>query len=382
MKDMPDDSGGLLALAARSLEAARENLAGRAGFALVREPLIDPECPRASDLDVLAFANVPALLVERLAPPLAMAPSVDLILMPQAMLEDPAGFARMGVMPHRLLTSRPFLVSGGKGDEWIARVRSEFASPENQRERITGFMGLGYNAVRETGVCGDFPEMAMFFHHAAAAALVAAMCDASGALCPNVFTRPMTWLRWLERMHGTALDCEFVTMLDLDCDPLPLIDPLRRMHAVISTLPEPAWPPAMRPTTVSEYRYFGSREELEFRIETAKELAAQGENAAAVFYLRFHAYALARMPMIRQRALEGRDEPFMRPSQAMRPTMESLCPEVLFDLSLILARQPSNISRVRESLGALQAFHRRAATIISKSTVALHSLPPWRPHEA
>ena len=155
------------------------------------------------------------------------------------------------------------------------------------------------------------------------------------------------------------------------------------MHAVISErFPEPQWPAAMRQMTRFEYRYFSSAEELEWRLAVAEEMISRGSPPAAVFYLRFWAYVLARVPMVHQRAREGVDVSFVRPSKAIRPELERLCPEVLRDLSSVLGGDRElgrdDLSRSLEHLDRLR--HRTLALLAARG-FQLDGLRQWRPYE-
>ncbi len=63
----------------------------------------------------------------------------------------------------------------------------------------------------------------------------------------------------------------------------------------------------------------------------------RGQEPAAVFYLRFWAYSLARVAMVHRRAAEGRDVSFVRPARALRPDLAAYCPELLVPLEQILS---------------------------------------------
>ncbi len=71
----------------------------------------------------------------------------------------------------------------------------------------------------------------------------------------------------------------------------------------------------MRAVTRAEYAYTLDARELDWRIQVAEEMADDGFPEAALYYLRFWAYSLARIPMVWQSALEGKDIPFLRPER-------------------------------------------------------------------
>ncbi len=107
-------------------------------------------------------------------------------------------------------------------------------------------------------------------------------------------------------------------------------------RSISSRYSEPVWPHAMRAVTRAEYAYTLDGRELEWRIQVAEEMADEGFPEAALYYLRFWAYSLARIPMVWQSALEGKDIPFLRPERRVKLALQELCPDVLEHLRTIL----------------------------------------------
>ncbi len=238
-----------------ALGAAVRHLAARADAILVREPLVDPDAPATSDLDLLVVGDVDALRPERIRPhdlePGAL--RVDVIWLPRAEWEHPGELAANGVIPHRISSSR-LVHDGGGAAPQLDALRRAMYEPPVQALRIQGFLAMGYLTVREIGVTWDFPALALFWLHMAGAAVVAAVADALGLLCPNIYTRPIEYVRRVDRAVGCNLEEALVRTLRLDVDPLPLIPALQRIHGVVSArFPEPAWPATMRSTTRYEY---------------------------------------------------------------------------------------------------------------------------------
>jgi hypothetical protein len=325
------------------LESVVQRLSPQADAIFVRQPLIDPHCPATSDLDLLIFGQVDGLLPERLRLPgsPATAPLIDLVWLPLDTLESPKTFAANGLIPHRLLSSRMVYDRTGYATKQCEAMRQQLYQPEIQRERITGFLDLGFLTTREVGITWDFPSLALFWLHVAHVACLAAMCDGLRGFCPNIYTRPLDYLRQLEQRSNLQLERTFIQALHLDVDPRPLRAPLQRIHAVVcKRFPEPRWPEAMKNSTRYEYRYFLAQDELDWRLSVAQELTARGDSVAATYYLRFWAYVLARIPMVHQRAHEGRGASYIWPKQAVRPALEALCPEILGDLEQILGGHP------------------------------------------
>jgi hypothetical protein len=382
IKNAPEPARNPDARVAHTRQRILDLLGGRATAIFVREPFIDPRCPDTSDADVLAFGTVDSLLPERLNLPAAAGTlPIDVIWLPQALLADPARLAAEGLLPHRLATSTLLLDRDGTAAAAYADVRTAMEQPPARAARIGGFMQMGFLAVREIGVTWDFPPLALFWLHTAFAAATAAWCDASGRLCPNVYTRPFDSLRRIPEAARENWDTRIVTALRLDTDPESLIPLLRTLHEIVAgRFPEPQWPGEMRGTTRAEYVYFLDRAELEWRIAVAQEMIRRGDTAQAVYYLRFWAYSLARMPMVHQCARQGRDVSFMRPERAMGPALRELCAELVEPLALILAAA-TTADDVRAGLEVLSALRARALDVSAGQGLALGALPAWIPFE-
>ncbi len=309
---------------------------------------------------MLVFGQVNGLIPQRLRLPIDKDSvlMVDVIWLSPGTLDDPEAFATNGVIPHRLLTSHVVFDRTGYATRQREAVSRLIYRSDIQQKRVSGFLELGSYAVREIGVTWDFPGLALFWLQTASAACLAALCDGEQILCPNIYTRPFDWLRQVEERYAVQLEGSFIRCLHLETDPLALIAPLRRIHHHVSSrFPEPDWPPSIRSSTRSEYRYFLDQDELDWRIGVARELAASGEPAAATYYLRFWSYALCRIPMIYRCAKEERDVSFMRPERAVRQALEADSPELLDDLISILSGcPPVSIKEVKISLEMVLKF--------------------------
>ncbi len=339
------------------LERALERLASTADAVFLREPAIDPSTPETSDLDLLVFGRVDDLLPERIFGRSSERP-IDVIWLPSGNLDDPEAFAKQGVLPHRLLSSRAVHDPTRRFEERMRLVEAAMFEPSVQSERLGAFLDLGFLTVRETGITRDFPPLALFYLHMAYAALIAALGDSTRTLCPNVYTRPFDYAPGLEDLTRLRLVGPFLSALRLEVELGRVIDALWRVHRVVSSrFPEPSWPDAVRSSTRYEYRYFLNREEAAWRIAAASEMARRGSPANAVFYLRLLAYSLARIPSVHRHALEGEDASFLRPRHAMGPELRALCPEILADLGLILGDEatPAQVSRTLEDILRLKA---------------------------
>jgi len=348
---------------------------------LVREPLLDLDFPATSDLDLMVIADVEELLPERLVNGSSHSTTpIDVIRLPRKLLHNCEELAQMGLVPHRLLSSRLVHDKTGKIGDELETLRLKLYEPKIHAQRLTGFLEMGFYTVREIGVTWDFPALALFWLHVGHAACVAAIVDGHRQFCANVYTRPLAYCRQLEAQGCMQIVESFVQALFLDTDVESLIAPLRRMHRVVhERFPEPDWPSNMRQMTRYEYRYFGSGAELDWRISVAREMARCGNHADAVFYLRFWAYSLARLPMVYHRALEGIDVSFMRPECKVLPDLQQHCPEILEDLSAILGPPLLATTDINDSLGKLYELRELTLSFLKYHGIVLAGLRPWQP---
>ena len=258
---------------------------------------------------------------------------------------------------------------------------------EIQQKRISVFLDTAYQTVREIGITWDFPALALFWLHMGHAACLAAALDGTQRLCPNVYTRPFDYMDEAEARLHYPLRRHWVEVLRLDTDPEEMVSLLRRIHdRIADKFPEPDWPEGIQEGTRFEYRYWLSREELEWRIEVAREMIRRGECAAAVYYLRFCAYAIARIPMVHAWTAEGRGVSFLRPEKAMLPDLQRLAPDIIDDLNATLAGKNAldtnaiqvSISKLNKLRGCTLEFLRECGTPVAE----LQVWEPYRPQEA
>lgn len=362
------------------LSAAQETLSSRAEAVLVRTPTIDADLPDCSDIDLLALGAPLDFLPERLD--VSTERQIDVMWLPRHHLTDITSLATHGLIPHRILSSRVLYDSTGFLTNRHTRLAQLFASPDLRARRIAGILEMGYATVREIGVSWDSPAVALFWLHMGHAACVAALADGLGLLCPNIYTRPTATLREIDQRLGHFETERFANALHLNVDLPELVGRLRALHGELKArFPEPDWPASMREMTRWEYRYFLAEDELEWRIRAAEELARRGDTPGAVFYLRFHAYALARLPMVSDRAHGGWDENFLRPSQRVGPALARLCPDLADDIAAVLGGPQLGHAEVECALSHLQDFRARTLSCLASRGLDLPEMPSWQPFE-
>lgn len=343
---------------------------------LARRPRVDLLLPRTSDVDLLAFADVPTLLPERLWPP-APLPPVDVIWLPTRHLDDPAALARWGLIAHRAADADLVHDPSGRAAEALPVFEANFHTPESAARRALGFLEMGAATVGEIGITWDFPPLALFWIQIAWSAAIAALADAHGQRAPNVYTRPLDALRALPTaVRALAEPLLPQLLLEPTDDPVPR---LRRIHAAVARFPEPPWPPGYRQDTQWEYRYFQSERELQYRLGVAAEMTSRGDAPGATAYLRFWAYSLARVPMVHRRVVEGVDVAFGRPTRAIRPDLAAHCPEILGDFDEILGGAAVDAPHVQATLERLLQLKDEVTARLLRLDLPVGSPRPWRP---
>jgi hypothetical protein len=357
----------------------------RAVGVLIRNPAVDARFPDTSDLDFIVLADIGDLRSERLhlTAPDGTKTMTDLTWLPWAWVSDPELAATRGWVPHRLLSSDLVWDCGRDIARHCGEIGGHMYRPDIQRKRTGVFLEIGYETVREIGITWDFPALALFWLQMGHAACLAALLDGMRRLCPNVYTRPFDYLDEAERQACPGLRREWIEALHLDDDPTRIVPSLRRIHAIVADkFPEPEWPAGIQAGTRFEYRYWLSREELDWRIEVALEMMRRGDSPAAVFYLRFCAYAIARIPMVHARTAEGRDVSFLRPEKAVLPELQRFVPEIIEDLDLTLAgTRGLDADAIGSSLSMLCIFRDRTLAFLHASGTPALEMKPWAPYQ-
>lgn len=372
---------GLVRADRRAVAGAIEHDGAKAVAIQLRTPITDRFSPNAYDVDLMAFAPMPAFLPERRHSADPQGRSLDIVWYPQALLEQPEKLAQLGLAAHRYMASETVHDPYGLSEACRATMQACFHRPDIRTARWNVFLDVGWKTVREIGITWDFPELARFWLHMATSSCVALGIDGLGSFCPNVFTRPLLYLEEIEARTGLALRVEVVEMLGLGHAPQDAFEPLRRIHRAVSQrFSEPCWPDAMRRLTRAEYAYTIAADELEFRIAVARDMLAQGQRESALHYLRFWAYSLARIPMIHARAAEGLDAAFLQPEKAVLSDLSEHCPEILDDLRLVLGGGAViDAVQLQHGIDGVVRLRDTLADELRSRGFAMDPLPEWAP---
>lgn len=345
----------------------------------LRTPITDRVSPEVYDVDLMMFAALPAFLPERRHSADPDCRTLDIVWYPQTLLEQPHKLAQLGLAAHRFMASEAVHDPRGLSAACRAAMTDCFYRADIRAARCNVFLDVGWKTVREIGITWDFPELARFWLHMAAASCIALGIDGLGGLCPNVFTRPLLYLDEIEAGTGLALRADVIGMLGLDQAPEDAFAPLCRIQRAVSRrFAEPRWPDAMRKLTRAEYAYTIADDELAFRIAVARDMIAHGERESALHYLRFWAYSLARVPMIHARAAEGVDAAFLQPEKAVLPDLHLHCPEIVDDLRLVLAGNAEvDAAQVRRGIAGVVRLRDTLADALRRRGIELPPLPEW-----
>jgi hypothetical protein len=107
-----------------------------------------------------------------------------------------------------------------------------------------------------------------------------------------------------------------------------------------------------------------------------------GDIPSAVFYLRFCAYAAARIPMVHLCACEGRNTSFLRPERAVFPQLKRLVPEILDDLQFIFSGLSDlEALSIDDSLNSLIRFRDLGLDCLKARGILTPPLAEWEPYE-
>jgi hypothetical protein len=131
-------------------------------------------------------------------------------------------------------------------------------------------------------------------------------------------------------------------------EPSALLGALRRVYDAVSAKYSSQRIKGMNERTWGHFAYSISSLEFEFREAVAETLIRKGDYANANFYIRFWAYSLARCPVVSEEARQGRKPSFYVPFTAFKKSLQTACPEIIEDISLILggelARDEAQVS--------------------------------------
>jgi hypothetical protein len=313
---------------------------------------------------------------------------IDIAWYPAALLDDGRRIARSGLAAHRLAASVPVWGTDAAGLQRAALAAMN--EPAVQAARIEVFLDMGRLTVREVGVTGDFPALARFWLQMGHAGCIAAWADVEGIHCPNVYTRPFGALDALRERTGHDPLPALASALGLEGDMATVAaaaDAVRGLHAIVAArFADPPWPTAMREATRAEYAYTLNAAELAWRLAVADELALGGRVPAALWYLRYWAYALARLTMVWFAAERGDDIAFLRPERAVRPALAAQCPEMIPLLEQALGDGAGGTSidaaQVEAGIRHLAQLRRLLTSLFEEQSIPVATGADWRPYQA
>ena len=306
----------------------------------VRKPLVDEDCPEASDVDLISIWETAEEWPERMTVDCVGGRKfVDVLWIPISNIFDTVEAAGYKTLPHLLLEYEAIWVKSETVKSIIDNIKLNTFDVDVWARRIRHQIGFGEAAFQEAQKNLDFPPGALFFLQTAHAYYAAALADCLKWSTMSLQTRPVTKLRRMGAEIGVDLERVLVADLHLDVDPTGSLLCLRRVydHVLARCAGCQLYGTSMR--TRGHFAYSLSPVELEFRMSVAKALIEHGDYANANFYLRFWAYSLARCPIVLEEARQGRKPSFYVPFEPFKGSVEASCPEILDDLETILGEK-------------------------------------------
>jgi hypothetical protein len=304
---------------------------------LCRKPLVDPDLPEVSDIDLLAIWDKPDEYVERL---MVMGSSgrtfVDVLWIPAAAMLDPETAASYRMLPHLLMESDVVWMRSATVKTMIDRITLSIRDKTVWERRLGNLIGFGDAAFLESSRNLDFPPASLFFLQMASSYYMIALADCHEQSVMSLMNRPMVKLRNMAATCSCGLEELLISNLHLDVDPAGSLDALKKLHTTVNARCATRQLRGVNARTRGHYTYSISPLELEFRETVAAALIRNGDRPNANYYLRFWAYSLSRCPVVLEEADNGRKPSFYVPFRPLKESLQTACPEIIDDLALIL----------------------------------------------
>lgn len=336
---------------------------------LCRKPLLDEDCPEASDLDLVSIWGKPEECPERMVvkTPLGKV-FVDVLWIPMAAMLNPMEAASYRMLPHHLLESEEVWMRSRPALILIDKIRLNARKKVPWERRLSSQICFGDAALNEALRNLDFPPAAIFYLQTAHAYYVMALADSLKKGVMGVLTRPVTKLRNIATLTGPGLEKLLTVNLHLEVEPSPSLAALRRIYDAVKIRCMAQRPRGMNPTTRGHYAYSITPLELEYRETVAKALIKRGDHVNANFYIRFWAYSLSRCPIVLEEAKNGKDPSFYVPYEPLKTSLLRTCSEIIDDLALIFG---SDITKgeAEESIRGTLVFRDLTMKIIKESNL-------------
>lgn len=347
------NEGGLETSLREALHKVSSSLKSNSLGVLCRKPLIDQDYPEVSDVDITAIWDQPEEYPERLVVtgPLCRI-FVDVLWIPLSVMVDPVKAACYRTLPHLLLESETVWWRSDTMKRLVNLIKFHAYDKAVWEHRLRSHIQFGDAAFEEAVRNINFPQATLFFLQAAHSLYLIALADCMKRSVINLRTRPMAKLIQMTSETGSWLEEMFVRDLHLRTNPSPLLKALRRVYDVVAAKCQGQPVRGMSLRTGGHYSYTLSPLELEYRENVALAMMRGGDYVSATFYIRFWAYCLSRCPIVLEEAIHGENPSFYVPSQPLKRSLETICPEIIDDLRLILGGEVTRVgaeASVRET---------------------------------
>lgn len=361
---MADARGQLEASLREAMEEALHLLESKSIGVLCRKPLLDEDCPEASDVDLLSIWEKSEEYPERMAVTASSGRVfVDVLWIPMAAIFDPVESASYRMLPHLLLESEEVWMRSRPAATLIDQIRLKAYEKEPWERRMGIHFSFGDEALQEVQRNLDFPPASIFYLQTAHAYYITALADSLRQSVMSLLTRPMTKLRKMTAGTGSGLEGLITANLHLEAEPSPSLVALRRLYDAVSDRCAAQRLQGVKPRTRGYYFYSISPLEMEYREAVAEALIRRGDSANANFYLRFWAYSLSRCPIVLEEAKNGKNPSFYVPFKPLKKSLLTACPEIIDDLALIMGGEMTE-AEAEESVRGTVAFRRSVVKLI------------------
>jgi hypothetical protein len=323
---------------------------------LCRQPLLDDDCPEASDVDLIAIYDKSEEHPERITVTSSIGPIfVDILWIPASSMLDSYRSSSYKILPHLILESEILWIKSDLIKSLIDSIKISTYHKEVWKKRIRGQINFGNAALQEASRNLDFPPAALFFLHIAHSYYLMALADCLKHSTMSILTKPITKLRRMATETGCDLEEVLKANLYLDIEPSSSLKALKRIYDAISTRCSIQKPSGVTMRTHGHYTYSISSLEFEYRKMVIASLIRKGDNMNANFYTRFWAYSLSRCPVVLKDARMGKKPSFYVPYKPFKESIEEACPEIIDDIKIILGPNIT-LQKVQQSIDGTVTF--------------------------
>ena len=334
-----------------------------------RKPLIDPEYPDVSDIDITAIWTQREEQPERIV---IDTPEgrvfIDVLWVPVSKMLNAEEAASYKTLPHLLLESEPLYVQTDTVQSIIDNIKQKTYEQTVWEHRIGHQLGFGDAAFEEAKKNLNFPPAALFFLQTAHANYIVALADSLKQSTMSLLTRPVTKLKQMTANSNPYLATNMETTLHLDVDPSPSISALKRIHLAVYQKCAQKQPYGVSNRTLGHYTYTLSPIETDYRLSFATALIKNNDLANANFYLRFWAYSLARCPAVLHEANQSKKPSFYVPIESLKTSINIELPKILDDIKTIMGGDITD-QEIHESIKDTIKFKDQIVNQIQKSGI-------------